>query len=199
MEPAFSSLPVVILCGGLGTRLGEITKSSPKCLVDINGRPFLYHQLDLLKRSGLSRVVLCVHHYADQVRAAAFAYDGMEISMVYDGFASAGTGGAVLRAFPLLTDDFFVLYGDSCLPIDYRPLFDSHLASGKLATMSTWNGVDFGMNLFQKRAFDGFAGSFDIHRVFESLGDKLNTWPSPSRFYEIGSPEKLAEVRELLK
>jgi NDP-sugar pyrophosphorylase family protein len=193
----YSDLPVAILCGGMGTRLGKETEFRPKAMVEVNGRPWIHHQLDSLMVRGLSRFVLCIGHLGNHFFGRMGEYP---VCYSLDGNIPLGTGGAVKNALHLLGDEFFVMYGDSYLPIDYELIFEQHRASGKLATMTTWNGVDFGMNIFTKEAFDGFDGPFDIHRVFDSLRaqDQLAIYKSPSRFFEIGSPEGLAEVRKLL-
>jgi MurNAc alpha-1-phosphate uridylyltransferase len=56
------SLPVAILSGGLATRLRPVTEKIPKALIEINGEPFLAHQLRLLHARGIRRVVMCVGH-----------------------------------------------------------------------------------------------------------------------------------------
>lgn len=113
------NLPVAILAGGLATRLGAATQHTPKALLDVAGQPFIAHQLALLRHAGVTRVVLCVSHFADQIErvvgdGAAF---GIAIAYARDGLE--GTGGALRRALPLLGERFMVLYGDSYLPIDY--------------------------------------------------------------------------------
>ena len=62
-------LPVAILAGGLATRLYPISALVPKALMSVAGRPFIFHQLELLKSQGIERVVLCVGHLGEQVRA----------------------------------------------------------------------------------------------------------------------------------
>jgi MurNAc alpha-1-phosphate uridylyltransferase len=111
-------LPVVVLAGGLATRLAGLSSRIPKALVRIAGRPFAYHQLDLLRRQGAERVVFCLGHFAEQIVAAvgdgtAF---GLKVEYSFDGGQPLGTGGAVLRALPGLGDEFIVLNGDSYLP-----------------------------------------------------------------------------------
>lgn len=115
------TLPVAILAGGLATRLRPLTERIPKALLEVGGQPFIAHQLSYLRRQGIERVVLCVGHLADQVRA--FVGDGslfgIEVDYSMDGPFLLGTGGAIKRAIPLLGDCFFVQYGDSFLPIEY--------------------------------------------------------------------------------
>ena len=103
-------LPVAILAGGLATRLRPMTDRVPKSLLRIAGRPFIFHQLELLKNQGVDRVVLCVGHLGDQVKAAVGDGRalGLAINYSFDGGELLGTGGALKRALPLLGDRFFV-------------------------------------------------------------------------------------------
>jgi N-acetyl-alpha-D-muramate 1-phosphate uridylyltransferase len=115
-------LPVVILAGGLATRLYPATRIIPKSLIDIAGQPFIYHQLGLLKEKGVSKVVLCVGHLGQMIED--YTRDGsrwgIEVRYAYDGNILLGTGGAVKKALPLLPESFFILYGDSYLDIEYN-------------------------------------------------------------------------------
>jgi NDP-sugar pyrophosphorylase family protein len=115
-------LPVVILAGGLGTRLRPLTERVPKALGEVNGEPFLAHQLRLLQSRGIERIVLCVGFLGDMIRA--FAGDGSRFGLHIDYSEDwpdlRGTAGAVSKALPLLGESFFVLYGDSYLPCDYH-------------------------------------------------------------------------------
>src|SRR5262249_54112397 len=124
-------LAVAILAGGLATRLRPVTEKFPKCLIEINGEPFLAHQLRLLRDRGVRRVVLCVGYLGEMVEA--YAGDGgrfgMEIRYSDDGEALRGTAGAIARALPLLGERFFVLYGDSYLPCDYAAVERAFLES----------------------------------------------------------------------
>ena len=90
--------------------------------MDINGEPFLAHQLRLLKRVGATRVVLCVGYLGEMIRefAGTGSEFGLEIEYSFDGTELLGTAGAIRRALPLLADEFFVVYGDSYLPCDYQ-------------------------------------------------------------------------------
>jgi NDP-sugar pyrophosphorylase family protein len=112
--------PVCILAGGLGTRLGERTKRTPKPLLEVAGEPFLWHQLRLLAEHGAREVVLCVGHLGERIEASVGDERfGLRIAYSYDGPRLAGTLGAVLRARELLDERFLVLYGDTFLRLDY--------------------------------------------------------------------------------
>ena len=131
-------LPVAILAGGLATRLLPITETIPKSLVDIAGKPFVVRQLDYLRRQGIKLVVLCVSYLGEQVETvvgdgSAF---GLKVQYSWDGPRLLGTGGALRQALPLLGEQFFVFYGDSYLPIDFRAVESDFLKSGKPALMT---------------------------------------------------------------
>jgi MurNAc alpha-1-phosphate uridylyltransferase len=110
-------LPVAILAGGLATRIRPMTQGLPKALLNIAGKPFIFHQLELLRKQGADRVVLCLGHLAEQVVAAVDNGHqfGLAIQFSFDGNELLGTGGALKRALPLLGESFFVLNGDSYL------------------------------------------------------------------------------------
>jgi len=133
-------LPVAILAGGLATRLRPITEKIPKALLPVAGRPFLAHQLELLRKNGIARVVLCVGYLGEliQQRFGDGAPFGVRLDYSSDADRLLGTGGAVRKALPLLGQKFFVLYGDSYLPIDYRAVADAFLAGGQPALMTVY-------------------------------------------------------------
>ena len=180
-------IPVAILAGGLATRLGAISKKIPKSLVPIAGKPFLARQLELLRSKGIRRAVLCVSHLGETIQrdfgSEAF---GIKLDYAFDGPQLLGTGGAIKRALPLLGSEFFVLYGDSYLPIEYQPVAEFFYASGKLGCMTVYRNagrydtsnvvfanseikaydkknrvpemlhIDYGLSLFKAAAFDAF-------------------------------------------
>ncbi len=121
MRLSIGDVPVAILAGGLGTRLRPLTDTLPKALIEVAGRPFIDHQLALLREKGVRRVVLCLGHGGDQVEARLGRGDGfgLEVAYSYDGDRLLGTAGALRRAANRLGDAFWVLYGDSYLDIDY--------------------------------------------------------------------------------
>jgi NDP-sugar pyrophosphorylase family protein len=134
------SLPVAILAGGLATRLRPITETIPKILVDVAGRPFGEHQIEVLRAHGITRVVLCVGYLGEMVQAALGDGSkwGVELHYSFDGDKLLGTGGALRRALPLLGEAFFVMYGDSYLECPYEAIEDSFYASGKLGSMTVF-------------------------------------------------------------
>ena len=129
--------PVCILAGGLGTRLGERVRDTPKPLLEVAGEPFLIHQLRLLAAHGASEVVLCVGYRGEQIQSQIGEHScGIHIGYSFDGPALDGTLGAVRRALPLLGERFLVLYGDTYLRIDYARAASNWLQSGLSAMMT---------------------------------------------------------------
>ncbi|HEY7828963.1 MAG TPA: NTP transferase domain-containing protein [Solirubrobacteraceae bacterium] len=133
-----SALPVVcILAGGLGTRLGERVRDTPKPLLEVAGEPFIWHQLRLLAAHGAQEVVLCVGYLGELIeRNVGVERFGLRISYSYDGPELAGTLGAIQRAQRLLGERFLVLYGDTYLRMDYAAAASDWRASGLPAMMS---------------------------------------------------------------
>jgi NDP-sugar pyrophosphorylase family protein len=132
--------PVAILAGGMATRLRPITGEIPKALVTVAGQPFISHQLRLLYSAGLRRVVLCVGYLGQMIERAIGNGARFDMRVVYsfDGPKLLGTGGALKKALPLLGERFFILYGDSYLPIDYRNIARAFLGCGKPALMTVF-------------------------------------------------------------
>jgi len=181
-------IPVAILAGGLATRLRPITEKIPKSLVPVAGRPFLAHQLELLHARGIRRVVLCIGYLGEMIQRdfgdEAF---GVRLDYSFDGPKLLGTGGAIKQALPMLGSEFFVLYGDSYLPLAYRPVAEAFHRSGKLGLMTVYrnegkydtsnvvyrNGeivvydkklklpemhhIDYGLSLFKSLVFEAYA------------------------------------------
>lgn len=131
---------VALLAGGLATRLRPITETIPKALVEVAGKPFVVHQIELLRRNGIARLVLCVGYLGEMIREVlgdGSAY-GVRVDYSFDGPKLLGTAGALKKALPLLGDSFFVLYGDSYLDCDYRAIYRAFRASGQPALMTVY-------------------------------------------------------------
>ncbi len=134
---------MAILAGGLATRLRPLTENIPKSLVEVAGRPFIVHQLELLRDHGIERVVLCLGHLGEMVQETlgdgrAF---GLQVDYSFDGDRQLGTGGALKQALPLLGDAFFVLYGDSYLEVDYQAVGTAFRKAGKLGLMTVLHNL----------------------------------------------------------
>jgi MurNAc alpha-1-phosphate uridylyltransferase len=131
-------LPVAILAGGLATRLRPITERIPKALIEVAGRPFVFHQLENLHGQGVTRVVLCTGYLGEQIESVVGngSSFGLDVRYSPDGPTLLGTGGALRKAQPLLGEQFFVLYGDSFLPCSFREAQEAFVASGQPALMT---------------------------------------------------------------
>lgn len=181
-------MPVAILAGGLATRLRPITEKIPKSLIPVAGRPFLAHQLELLHARGVRRAVLCVGHLGEMIRSefGEGATFGVHLDYSFDGPKLLGTGGAIKRALPMLGKEFFVLYGDSYLPVEYQPIAEFFHHSGKTGCMTVFHNegrydtsnvvfrdgtilvydkknrrpemqhIDYGLSLFQATVFNAW-------------------------------------------
>jgi MurNAc alpha-1-phosphate uridylyltransferase len=130
----------IILAGGLGTRLSPATDTIPKALIPVRGRPFADYQLAWLARQGVADVVYCIGYRGRQI--VAHVGDGrawgLAVRYVDEGNDLKGTAGALRLACDadLLADAFFVLYGDSYLPIEFAPVFRAFAAGGRPALMT---------------------------------------------------------------
>lgn len=131
---------LALLAGGLATRLKPLTETIPKSLVDINGKPFIYHQLKLLRKNGIKKVVICAGSMGDQLEnyTGKYAPDGIEIIFSHDGEKLLGTGGALRKALGHLDDKFFVMYGDSYLDTDFNDINKYFLDQKKTGLMTVF-------------------------------------------------------------
>ena len=117
-----SPMQAVVLAGGLGTRMHPHTEHVPKSMLEVAGRPFIDWQLELLARSGIRDVVLCIAHLGDLIRTHLGDGTRHGISVRYaveEPGRLLGTAGALRAAVALLAPRFLVTYGDSYLRFDY--------------------------------------------------------------------------------
>ena len=135
-----------ILAGGLGTRMQSQTAGLPKALVPLGGRPFVDYQLELLAASGVQDVVFCIGYggAALQRHVGDGAAYGLSVRYVDEGDELRGTAGALrlARDEGALAEAFFVLYGDSYLPIDMEPVWQAFWGSDLPAMMSVYLNED---------------------------------------------------------
>ena len=113
--------PILILCGGVGSRLKALTFDKPKCLIRVHHETFLFFQISNFSNIGFSKFVLCVHHLSDLIQLECNRISNkldVEIEVLDDGARALGTGGAIINALKTLPDYFYVTNGDSFLPFD---------------------------------------------------------------------------------
>jgi NDP-sugar pyrophosphorylase family protein len=193
-------IPVAILAGGLATRLRPVTEKIPKSLVPVAGKPFLAHQLELLHARGIRRAVLCIGYLGEMIQHEFGGEKfGVKLDYSFDGAKLLGTGGAIKRALPKLGEEFFVLYGDSYLPVEYAPIAEFFRASGKPGLMTVYRNegkfdtsnvvfrdgeikiydkklklpemhhIDYGLSLFKSSVFEGYAAD-QVFDLAEVMG-----------------------------
>jgi len=114
-------MQLAILAGGQATRLRPLTDKVPKSLVAVNEKPFLEYQLDFLGKSGVIDIVLCIGYLGEEIER--YFSDGkrfgVNVKYSYEKEQLLGTAGALKNAEQLLTDQFFVMYGDSYVFLDF--------------------------------------------------------------------------------
>ena len=200
MNLSLSPIPVAILAGGLATRLRPITEKIPKSLVPVAGQPILAHQLEMLHAQGIRHAVLCIGFLGEMIQHefGPEAY-GVKLDYSFDGEKLLGTGGAIKRALPKLGKEFFILYGDSYLPIPYAPVADFFQRSGKPGLMTVYHNegkydtsnvvfrdgeivvydkkikspemrhIDYGLSLFKASVFEAYAAD-QVFDLAEVMG-----------------------------
>ena len=130
-------MQAVILSGGLGTRLRPLTNRVPKPMVPIRGKPFLEYQLNLLKKNGITEVLLCVGYKWGLIRR--YFGDGSKLGMkiAYSVDKNLlGTGGALKKARDFLNVKFLLLNGDTFLPVDYKEMISDFNKKNKIGLIA---------------------------------------------------------------
>ena len=202
------NLPVAILAGGLATRLRPITEKIPKSLAPIAGRPFLSHQLELLHSRGIRRAVLCVGHLGEMIQQEfGSSAHGIALDYSFDGVKLLGTGGAIKRAVPRLGEEFFVLYGDSYLPLDYQAVATFFHQSGKPGCMTVYRNegrFDTSNVVFQNHeivVYDKKNQTPDMHHIDYGLSlfraSVFNRWPDDQPFDLAAVMSQLVQEKSL--
>lgn len=153
-------MKVVLLAGGMGTRLAEHTEIKPKPMVEIGGRPILWHLMKFYAHFGLDEFVVALGYRGETIKKYFLEYhhltgsktvdlrtgkvtphdgeggDGWTVHLMDTGLATM-TGGRVKRLAPLLRGERFMLtYGDGLCDVDLRALLDFHVAHGRTATVT---------------------------------------------------------------
>lgn len=137
-------MQLVILAGGLGTRLGTIASGIPKSLVPVAGRPFVEHQLEMFRLQNLAQILFCTGHLGEMIENHIGDGSRFGVSAAYSREAPdrlLGTGGALVNALPQLAEEFLVVYGDSYLPADFRAFIAWSRRSGFPAVMAVFRNA----------------------------------------------------------
>lgn len=198
------SLPVVVLVGGLATRLRPVTEKMPKSAITIKGKPFILHQLDLFRNQGIDHVHLCLGYLGEMVVelvTKSIFPQKMKITFSFDGERLMGTGGAIKKALHHLPDLFFVTYGDSYLDLDYSKveLFFHNAAAlenGLMTVFKNENKFDDSNVVFENNSVIYYSKkqkTVRMNYIDYGLGILRKTHFNP---YPDGDPFDLSEIYE---
>jgi NDP-sugar pyrophosphorylase family protein len=136
-------MQAVILAGGLGTRFRPLTLKTPKPMIPVIGKPYLEYQLQYLKSYDITEILLCVGYLGEKIQS--YFGDGhsrgMSIRYSFED-KPLGTGGGLKNAEKLLDDSFYLIYGDSFLPINYSSLERHFLEVNKAVLMVLYDNSD---------------------------------------------------------
>ncbi len=215
---------VVILAGGLGTRLGEITEHIPKSLIEVSGKPIISHILDWVKLQGCKKVLVLTGHLGEMFEQ--FEYEGLSIDFHQEP-EQLGTGGALSNAIDLLDEQFILLWGDDLHPIDYNKLLQTH-SQGSLLTMTVtqeheimnlihhdgyvteydktnennnFNGYEAGTSIVSKKVVERFMknGKWSWEQtVYPAMSGKIRAHIDNTKFWDMGTPERLKKLEDFL-
>ena len=124
-------------------RLGDLTRDRPKSMVEVQGKPFMEYQLELLRRGGVKNIVLCIGYMGGQIERhfADGSRYGVNIRYSLED-KPLGTAGALKKAEALLDDVFFTMYGDSYLFLDFSATMRYFKSQNKLALMTVYKNYD---------------------------------------------------------
>jgi len=116
--------PIIILAGGKATRLGSLTENTPKSLLMFNGKPFLQHQIELLKKNNFNRIHLCLGEFSEIIIDFINYNNNFNIDITYSvDKPLLGTAGAIDACLETIKSEyFFVIYGDSYVDMDYKDM-----------------------------------------------------------------------------
>lgn len=226
MKPNISQIPFLILVGGLGTRLESLNLNQAKCLLEVQGRPFLFYLLKQIEKAGGKKVILLTGYKAEQFLKTSEVFKNLDITLSHEEIP-LGTGGALLQALHFVQDEFFLLNGDSYFDIALSRLAQSGpgLALKKITPASDYGSVSFNENLIiksfveKKEASEAYinAGIAYLKKeYFSSFESKscslekdllpliikkheLKAFLSDNYFIDIGTPERLKKAQEDFK
>jgi len=116
---------LVLLVGGKGTRLGNLTKKKPKCLIKIKNKPFLHYLLKQFEENNITTIYLCSKYKSKEINKFIANYKSLklEVKIVNDGKIFLGTGGSIKKIIKYLDNDFYVQNGDTYLNVNYDYLY----------------------------------------------------------------------------
>lgn len=201
-------IDVVILCGGLGARLHSITKDKvQKCMVDVNGKPFLEILVSDLKAQGFEKFILCAGHKNESI----FDYFiGNKTAIKAKKFITnceskqSGTAGAIKSAETNINSEYFiVMNGDTYLHIHFEKLIKYFFLQKKDNSLITKyidsiSGEHVGLYIFHKKVLDFIKENSKLSLEENILPHmKVKEIVGPIPFIDIGTPEGYKEINNL--
>ena len=131
----------ILLAAGLGTRLRPLTDHTPKCQIEIAGKPLLAWWLDHMERSGVTDLIVNLHHHPQQVRDFFRGYDGPIAFKLFEEPVLLGSAGTLSACREWLGEenDFLILYGDNLTNARLGPLVEYHKSEEKLLTVGLFH------------------------------------------------------------
>ena len=210
----------MLFAAGLGTRLGELTASKPKALVEVNSKPLLYYAIEYLKKYGVTDIIINVHHYADLIIDYVKQNNSFGINIEFSDERNQllETGGGLLKAKHFFSDvDNFVVYNtDIYTSLDLFDAIKKHKQNKALATlvvrerktsryllfsdenlMCGWKNINTGEEIITRNKLGlksyAFSGIQILStEIFELLKDKENTKFSITKAYiELSKTRKI--------
>ena len=216
---------VVILAGGLGSRLGRITETIPKCLIEVNGIPIITRILDWAYEQGCRRSLILTGHLGEMFENYEHKID---LTFIKES-EPLGTGGALWNARYHLENEFILLWGDDYHPIKYSSLVRLHRQNKALLTMTVtekhesmnlrhengkvieynktsssenFNGYEAGTSIVDKKVIETFGknGKWSWEEtVYPALSGEIFAHIDNTKFWDMGTPERLQELENFFK
>ena len=219
---------VIILSGGKGTRVKKYTKKIPKCLININGKPFLFYQLKYLKKYKFRNVIISSCYMSEKIKKYVNNYiDFINIKIVDDG-KPLGTGGAVVKSLRHMKKNFFIIYGDSYLNFNLNKMKNKNcnaimaifknknkydksnvrlknksiIYEKNTSSNTNFDYIDYGASYVNKKIFEKMPKNkkFDLSILLQNISkkNKLSGYIVKKRFYEIGSYKGIKDFKSYL-
>ena len=214
----------VILCGGIGTRLGNLTKNTPKGMIKVSKKPFLEHLIIQLKKNGINEFIFLVGFKAEKIQNyfESGKKFGVKISYSYSSIETE-TLKRIYNAKSLIKKDFILLYSDNYYPLNLDKLFRFYRSANKLICLNLckknlgnfsfenkkisyskkrnkkFNYVEIGYSLFNKRILNLIKNinkplNFFLENMI--LKEKVSYFKNYHEYLSIGDRERLLLTRQ---
>ena len=198
--------PVVIMAGGLGSRLGQLTKNTPKPMLNVGSKPMLQHLIEQFRDQGFRKFIFCVNYKKNVIRNYFSNGEklGVQISYVEEE-KRLGTAGALSLIAPSIKVPYFVINADILVNIDYMQLLNFHLKSKSLATMCVrefqmqvpYGVINSNINNDLVSLDEKPHISFDVNAGIYLLDPSINDFIPKNQFFDMPSLFEILIAKEL--